>query len=54
MPVNLTPRDVSADLADFKSVLIASCPVCPTNVSRHAEERAVHRVLQAWNQDGRL
>jgi len=29
MPVNLTPRDVSADLADFNSVLIASCPVCP-------------------------
>ena len=29
MPVKLTPRDVSADLADFKSVLIASCPVCP-------------------------
>ena len=29
MPVNLTPRDVSADLAGFDSVLIASCPVCP-------------------------
>ncbi len=29
MPVNLTPRDVSSDLADFNSVLIASCPVCP-------------------------
>ena len=29
MPVNLTPRDVSADLAKFDSVLIASCPVCP-------------------------
>lgn len=29
MPVNLTPKDVSADLAGFKSVLIASCPVCP-------------------------
>lgn len=29
MPVNLTPRDVSADLAGFSSVLIASCPVCP-------------------------
>ena len=29
MPVNLTPRDVSADLAGFNSVLIASCPVCP-------------------------
>lgn len=29
MPVNLTPRDVSADLAEFNSVLIASCPVCP-------------------------
>ena len=29
MPVNLTPRDVSADLADFGSVLIATCPVCP-------------------------
>lgn len=29
MPVNLTPRDVSADLAGFGSVLIASCPVCP-------------------------
>ncbi len=29
MPVNVTPRDVSADLAGFNSVLIASCPVCP-------------------------
>ena len=29
MPVNLIPRDVTADLAGFKSVLIASCPVCP-------------------------
>jgi len=29
MPVNLTPRDVSADLAGFNSVLIVSCPVCP-------------------------
>jgi hypothetical protein len=29
MPVNVTPRDVTADLAGFKSVLIASCPICP-------------------------
>lgn len=29
MPVNLTPKDVSADLAGFNSVLIAACPVCP-------------------------
>ncbi len=29
MPVNVTPRDVSADLAGFDSVLVASCPVCP-------------------------
>ena len=29
MPVNVIQRDVSADLADFDSVLIASCPVCP-------------------------
>ena len=29
MPVNVTPRDVSSDLVGFKSVLIASCPVCP-------------------------
>lgn len=29
MPVKLTPRDVSTDLAGFNSVLIASCPVCP-------------------------
>ena len=29
MPVNVTPRDVFADLAGFDSVLIASCPVCP-------------------------
>lgn len=29
MPVNLTPRVVSAELAEFDSVLIASCPVCP-------------------------
>lgn len=29
MPVNLTPRDVSSELAGFNSVLIASCPVCP-------------------------
>ena len=29
MPINLTPRDVSRQLADVNSVLIASCPVCP-------------------------
>ena len=29
MPVNLTPKDVSADLAGLNSVLIVSCPVCP-------------------------
>lgn len=29
MPVKLTPRDMSADLEEFNSVLIASCPVCP-------------------------
>ena len=29
MPVSLTPRDISSDLAGFNSVLIASCPVCP-------------------------
>ncbi|MDJ0759841.1 MAG: hypothetical protein QNJ19_10605 [Woeseiaceae bacterium] len=29
MPVNLTPRDVSAHVEGFDSVLIASCPVCP-------------------------
>lgn len=29
MPVNLTPRDVSSDLEEFNSILIASCPVCP-------------------------
>jgi len=29
MPVNLTPRDVTSDLAGFNSVLIVSCPVCP-------------------------
>jgi len=29
MPVYLEPRDVSADLDNFNSVLIASCPICP-------------------------
>jgi hypothetical protein len=29
MPVHLEPRDVSADLENFNSVLIVSCPVCP-------------------------
>lgn len=29
MPVHLEPLDVSADLEEFKSVLIVSCPVCP-------------------------
>ncbi len=29
MPVYLESRDVSADLADFDSVLIVCCPVCP-------------------------
>ena len=29
MPVHLEPRDVTADLEDFSSVLIVSCPVCP-------------------------
>lgn len=29
MPVHLEPLDVSADLEDFSSVLIVSCPICP-------------------------
>ncbi|MDH3352024.1 MAG: hypothetical protein OEM51_10780 [Gammaproteobacteria bacterium] len=29
MPAYLEPRDVSKELADFNSVLIVSCPVCP-------------------------
>ena len=29
MPVHLEPQDVSADLENFRSVLIVSCPVCP-------------------------
>lgn len=29
MPVYLEPRDVTAKLEDFGSVLIVSCPVCP-------------------------
>jgi hypothetical protein len=29
MPVHLKPRDVSAELENFSSVLIVSCPVCP-------------------------
>lgn len=29
MPVYLDPRDVTADLDGFSSVLIVSCPVCP-------------------------
>ncbi|MCU7843315.1 MAG: hypothetical protein KZQ93_05700 [Candidatus Thiodiazotropha sp. (ex Monitilora ramsayi)] len=29
MPVHLEPLDVSADLENFHSVLIVSCPVCP-------------------------
>ena len=29
MPVHLEPLDVSADLEQFRSVLIVSCPVCP-------------------------
>lgn len=29
MPVHLEPRNVSADLGNFDSVLIVSCPVCP-------------------------
>jgi hypothetical protein len=28
MPIHLEPRDVSADLESFNSVLIVSCPVC--------------------------
>lgn len=28
MPIHLEPRDVSADLENFNSVLIVSCPVC--------------------------
>ncbi|HSS66050.1 MAG TPA: hypothetical protein VLS27_16610 [Gammaproteobacteria bacterium] len=29
MPVHLLPREVSADLEGFRSVLVVSCPVCP-------------------------
>jgi hypothetical protein len=29
MPIYLEPRDVIADLEDFKSVLIVPCPICP-------------------------
>ena len=29
MPVHLEPLDVSADLENFRSVSIVSCPVCP-------------------------
>jgi hypothetical protein len=29
MPAYLEPRDVSSELANFNSVLIVSCPVCP-------------------------
>jgi hypothetical protein len=29
MPIYLEPRDVTADLEDFNSVLIVSCPICP-------------------------
>lgn len=29
MPLHLEPVDVSADLENFRSVLIVSCPVCP-------------------------
>lgn len=29
MPLYLEPRDVIADLEDFKSVLIVPCPICP-------------------------
>jgi len=29
MPIHLEPRDVSGDIAECKSVLIVSCPVCP-------------------------
>lgn len=29
MPLHLTPLDVSCELADYNSVLIVSCPVCP-------------------------
>ncbi|MGW8206528.1 MAG: hypothetical protein ACWGMY_06160 [Hyphomicrobiaceae bacterium] len=29
MPINLEPKDVSADLADISSALIVYCPVCP-------------------------
>ena len=30
MPLNLEPLDVTADLEGFRSVLIVSCPICPT------------------------
>lgn len=29
MPIYLEPRNVIADLENFKSVLIVSCPICP-------------------------
>ncbi len=29
MPIHLEPLDVSAELENFRSVLIVSCPVCP-------------------------
>lgn len=29
MPIYLEPRDITADLESFNSVLIVSCPICP-------------------------
>lgn len=29
MPIYMEPRDVTADLESFNSVLIVSCPICP-------------------------
>jgi len=46
MPIRLEPRDATADLENFKSVLIVSCPICPAVSLAVMEKKPVIEVFK--------